>query len=103
MRPLVLTFADAIARFGKELKEESLQEAYRRAGKSFGGLLQQHFVVLKNENEPAPVGNRRTGLGLGMGTNVNENEIGNRTPAKKRPNVLLRGVNEGKDAKMTKK
>ena len=96
LRPLVLTFADAIVRFGKGLADENLQEAYRRAGNSFGGQLQQHFVVLKDE--PAPGGSR----GAIQGGN-RADEFGNRTPAKKRQNALLRGGIEGKEAKITKK
>ena len=96
LRPLVLTFADALARFGKGLKDDDLQEAYRRAGNSFGGQLQQHFVVLKDE--PAPGGSRGGNHGVSR-----VEEIGNRTPAKKRQNVLLKGGIEGKEAKMTRK
>jgi hypothetical protein len=47
LRPLFLTFAAAVARFGKELSKENLAEAYRRAGSTFGGQLEQDFVVLK--------------------------------------------------------
>jgi hypothetical protein len=45
--PTALTFADAVATFGKMVKDEFLGEAYRRAGNSFKGQLEQHFVVLK--------------------------------------------------------
>ena len=44
-----LTFADAVTRFRKMVKEEFLGEAYRRAGNSFKGQLEQHFVVLKED------------------------------------------------------
>ena len=50
-KPFALTFADAITRFGDMLKEESLGEAYRRAGSSFRGQLEQHFVVLKENQQ----------------------------------------------------
>ena len=86
LRPLVLTFADAIARFGNALKDDHLREAYRRAGNSFGGLLQQNFVVLKEG--PAPVASRGTLVGAM-----------NRTPAKKRLNELM---NEKKDDRVSK-
>ncbi len=42
-----ITFADEITRFGDLLKEESLGEAYRRAGISFKGQLEKDFVVLR--------------------------------------------------------
>ena len=44
-----LTFADAVARFGKMVSADLLGEAYRRAGNSFKGQLAQHFVVLKED------------------------------------------------------
>ena len=74
LRPLVLTFADAVARFGKELGRESLAEAYRRAGSTFGAQLEQTFVVLKNNLTPEANRVVRDGVG------------GYRTPAKKRQN-----------------
>jgi hypothetical protein len=47
--PTALTFADAVATFGKMVKEEFFGEAYRKAGNSFKGQLEQHFVVLKED------------------------------------------------------
>ena len=46
-RPSVLTFADAVTRFGGMVKDDFLGEAYRRAGNSFKGQMEQTFVVLK--------------------------------------------------------
>jgi hypothetical protein len=39
-------FSDALARFGADLTEKDLSEAYKRAGSAFKGQLQQNFVVL---------------------------------------------------------
>ena len=44
-----LTFADAVARYGKDLKEENLVDAYKKAGLAFKGQLEQYFVVLKDD------------------------------------------------------
>ena len=54
-RPLSLGFADSLTRYGKMLKEGDLVSAYKKAGTSFGGLLQQNFVVMHDLN--------RTGVG----------------------------------------
>jgi hypothetical protein len=50
-KPHTLTFADAITRYGKKLNLENLDEAYRKAGKAFGGQLSQNFVVLTDNKE----------------------------------------------------
>ena len=50
----VLTFADAIEKFGKKINQENLGDAYRRAERAFAGQLEQHFVVLKNARQEAP-------------------------------------------------
>ncbi len=50
-RSFTLTFADAVAKYGKRLDQENLADAYKRAGRSFRGLLSQNFVVLKEETE----------------------------------------------------
>ena len=54
-----LGFADAIKRFGRILREGDLASAYRKAGLSFDGQLQQNFVVL---NEQCSGGPRSGGL-----------------------------------------
>ena len=54
-RPLSLGFADSLTRYGKMLKEGDLVSAYKKAGTSFGGQLQQNFVVMHDLN--------RTGVG----------------------------------------
>ena len=41
-----LTFADAIARFGFDLEEANLAQAYCRSGRVFTGQLEQTFVIL---------------------------------------------------------
>jgi hypothetical protein len=50
-KPFAFTFADAIQKFGCELQQEMLGEAYKRAGRAFAGQLEQHFVVLKDEKK----------------------------------------------------
>ena len=45
------TYTDAVAKFGHLLKQVELGEAFRRAGNSFKGQLQQHFVVLKEQSQ----------------------------------------------------
>ena len=50
-RQQVLTFADALERFGKKINQEGLGEAYRRAERAFAGQLEQHFVVLRNNHQ----------------------------------------------------
>ena len=75
-----LTFTDAIARFGSELEESNLAQAYWRTGKAFNGQLEQTFVILneqgreasrsKRENwEESLAGGGRRGRG-GMGRGV---------------------------------
>ena len=49
-KPFAFTFADAIQKFGKEI-QELLGEAYKRAGRAFAGQLEQHFVVLREEQK----------------------------------------------------
>ena len=46
-----LGFADAIKRYGRILREGDLANAYRKAGTSFDGQLQQNFVVLHDLNQ----------------------------------------------------
>ena len=50
----VHTFTDAILRFGKKMDLNSLDDAYRRAGRAFTGNMEQNFVVLTdNKRVPA--------------------------------------------------
>ncbi len=51
-RQMAFTFADAVSRYGKRLRQSDLGEAYRRAGNSFVGQLQQNFVVLYDSQAP---------------------------------------------------
>ena len=61
-RQMAFTFADAVSRYGKRLRQGDLGEAYRRAGNSFNGQLQQNFVVLYDSpNQGAPIEQRSTG------------------------------------------
>ena len=47
-KPMAYTFADAAEKFGHLVREADLGEAYRRAGNSFNGQLEQHFIVVKD-------------------------------------------------------
>ncbi len=53
MRPFVLTFADGVERFGNQLLQSGLLDAYKRAGRAFIGQMEHHFVVLKNNQQEA--------------------------------------------------
>ena len=53
-RPFAMTFADAIKKFGSEVSQDGLGEAYKRAGRAFHGQLEQHFVVLKDNQGQTP-------------------------------------------------
>ena len=60
-RPFIMTFADAIERYGTRIEQDNLAEAYKRVGRAFYGQLEQHFVVLKDDrrtmqNYSAPAG-----------------------------------------------
>ena len=48
VRSFALTYADAISKYGDELEEKHLGDAYRKIGVAFRGQLEQHFVVLKD-------------------------------------------------------
>jgi hypothetical protein len=52
--PMTFTFIDSVVRYGREMVEEELEDAYRRAGRAFQGQLQQNFVVLR-DRESYPV------------------------------------------------
>ena len=60
--PLILTFADAVGRFGAKMKDSELAGAYRRAGRAFAGELEQNFVVL---NDPVAIKMGRGEVGSG--------------------------------------
>ena len=69
-RSMAYTFADAITRFGAGLGKNDLGEAYRRAGNSFKGQLQQNFVVLydsHSRSEGAPWSRGQDGAGGSRG------------------------------------
>ena len=57
-KPMVLTFIDAVTRYGRGMMEDDLVEAYRRAGRSFQGQLQQNFVVLRDRSNAQAVDGR---------------------------------------------
>ena len=62
-RPMNFGFADAVKRYGRILREGDLSSAYRKAGTSFEGQLQQNFVVLHdlNQAKPGPWGGKGGG------------------------------------------
>ena len=67
--PLTLTFAEALRRFGRGLREEDLEGAYKRAGRGFDGQLQQNFVVLHDRtNVPKELSGATFGSALGSST-----------------------------------
>jgi hypothetical protein len=45
-RPFVMTFADAIERYGSRMEHGGLVEAFKRARKAFHGQLEQHLYHL---------------------------------------------------------
>ena len=53
-RPMNFGFSDAVKRYGRILREGDLASAYRKAGSSFEGQLQQNFVVLHDLNQAKP-------------------------------------------------
>ena len=53
-RPMNFGFSDAVKRYGRILREGDLSSAYRKAGTSFEGQLQQNFVVLHDLNQAKP-------------------------------------------------
>ena len=59
-RQMAFTFADAVSRYGERLRQSDLGEAYRRAGNSFNGQLQQNFVVLYDSQPEGAQGEQRS-------------------------------------------
>jgi hypothetical protein len=55
------TFIDSIIKYGSILVRGDLEDAYRRAGASFRGQLEQHFVVLNEDGGHGGTGPRGTG------------------------------------------
>ena len=51
-RTMAFTFGDALVRYGMQLRQGDLGEAYRRAGVAFRGQMQQNFVVLHDSHPP---------------------------------------------------
>ena len=75
-------FSDAIARYGANLMEKHLTEAYRRAGSAFKGQLQQNFVVLSEHGLSCSATGRAGPSGLVMAKGKRPREDG-------RPEVQL--------------
>jgi hypothetical protein len=50
--PKTYSFVEAVTRFGHLVRQVELGEAYRRAGNSFKGQLEQHFIVLRETTDP---------------------------------------------------
>ena len=65
-RPVVMTFADAIEKYGKRLNEDGLAMAYNRTGMAFKEQLQMNFVVLKDLPRPT-MGNQTNQPGFTWG------------------------------------
>ena len=64
--PHAMTFSDVMDRYGRDIKPEFLENAYKRVGRSFTGQLAQNFVVLKDNRDGFGVGSvvGRGGLGV---------------------------------------
>ena len=80
-RSMAFTFGDAITRYGIQMRQGELGEAYRRAGVAFKGQMQQNFVVLHDSRPPnvtpwirknAGDGAKRKLVGEGSGTGTPE-------------------------------
>ena len=74
-RPFIVTFADAVEKFGDRIEQGGLDAAYRRAGRAFVGQLEQHFVVLKNEPLGAQVRDAPVVLGKGKKRPLEDQEM----------------------------
>jgi hypothetical protein len=83
------TFVDATAKFGHLLKQVELGEAYRRAGNSFKGQMEQQFIILR-ENQFSGSGSGARGAGTGSASGSRGSSGSSRPPgppggARKRP------------------
>ena len=92
-RPMAYTFTDAMTRYGQQIRQEDLGEAYRRAGVAFRGQMQQNFVVLHDSCPPVvtPWLRKQTNVGArgGDGKLVAKRKLANEggtkgTPEKKK-------------------
>jgi hypothetical protein len=66
-RTMAFNFGDALTRYGMQMRQGDLGEAYRRAGVSFQGQMQQNFVVLYDTRPPSVAPWIRKPAGRGMG------------------------------------
>ena len=58
------TFVDSVSRFGDLVQAHDLTAAYRRAGGTFQGAMEQYFVLLSEpEDRPVASGSNRSPLG----------------------------------------
>ena len=73
-RTMAYTFADALSRYGMHLRQVDLGEAYRRAGTSFKGQMQQNFVVLHDSQPPCVAPWVRTPARGGRGGATNKTQ-----------------------------
>jgi hypothetical protein len=98
----VLTFVDAVVRYGGRIGESDLRLAYERAGLSFKGQMQQNFVLLNDKG--VRVGGKASGGGglAGQpqgqpGSNKRQREVGNGsgTRAKKQMGGPFKGTKAG--------
>jgi hypothetical protein len=102
----VLTFVDAIVRYGGRVGDSDLRLAYERAGMSFKGQMQQNFVVLNERGvreggwaargrggAGQPQGQGRGSQATGANANKRQREVGNGsgTAAKKQMGGSFRG------------
>lgn len=59
------TFVDAVSRFGDLVTDSDLSSAYKRAGGTFKGAMEQYFVLLR-ETEDLPIATTSNRVPLGL-------------------------------------
>ena len=76
---LVLTYVDAVARYGGKVRDSDLAVAYERAGATFKGQMRQNFVLLTDKGVRMGGSHSRGGAGgpAISGTNKRGRENGN--------------------------
>ena len=97
----VLTFVDAVVRYGGRVAGSDLRLAYERAGMSFKGQMQQNFVVLNDkgvrEGGWASRGRGGTGQPQGNAGGSRESQATGSNLTNKRPREV--GNGRGTDSK----
>ncbi len=95
------SFVDAVARFGELVFDADLASAYKRAGATFRGAMEQYFVILREaEDLPVATGTNQIALGLrgapgGRGGNPIRSPLSSRGRRGSRPSPLRGGRGVG--------